>query len=105
MNHLSASESEAKQSGKPAESTDTVVHAVARTVGTTLGTIAAGTAKLLGGSGTEDTSTQKGPKSKKRATSENLSASDDKRSIRRLESYKRKKARHKQKLKRSRTKG
>jgi hypothetical protein len=105
MNDLNVNESDAKPSGKRPESTDTLVHAMARTVGTALGTIAAGTAKLVGASGNGETSTPKGSQSKKRSASAGPSASDDKRSIRRLESYKKKKARHKQKLKRSRTKG
>jgi hypothetical protein len=83
--------------------TDTVLNAVARTVGATLGTIAVGTAKVLGhsvGAGSAD----KAPRKKSRV-SEDAPSSRGIEFQNRLSRYKRKKARHAQKLRRSHTKG
>lgn len=82
---------------------DTVLNAVARTVGATLGTIAVGTAKVLGhsaGAGSAD----KTPKLRSRV-SENATSASGIEFRNRLSRYKRKKARHAQKLRRSHTKG
>jgi hypothetical protein len=83
--------------------TDTVLNAVARTVGATLGTIALGSAKVLGhsaGAGSAD----KSPKQRSRV-SENATSAPGIEFRNRLSRYKRKKARHAQKLRRSHTKG
>jgi hypothetical protein len=88
--------------GNHTTTTDMVLNAVARTVGATLGTIAVGTAKVLGhstGAGAAD----KKPKNKAR-----VSETPSSRGIEfqnRVSGYKRKKARHAQKLRRSHTKG
>ncbi|HEX4426585.1 MAG TPA: hypothetical protein VH079_14395 [Terriglobales bacterium] len=83
--------------------TDTVINAVARTVGATLGTIAGGTAKVLGHSVAAD------PVGKTRKTKSQVSEeAPSSRGIefqKRRSRYKRKKDRHAQKLRRSHTKG
>jgi hypothetical protein len=70
-NELNGNKDEAE---KPAAPTDTLIHDVARTVGATLGTIAVGTAKLLGSTRT------KGLAGKTRAGRESSSDIEDSRS-------------------------
>jgi hypothetical protein len=82
---------------------DTVLNAVARTVGATLGTIAVGTAKVLGHSAGA-VPADKTPKHRSRV-SENATSASGVEFRNRLSRYKRKKARHAQKLRRSHTKG
>jgi hypothetical protein len=98
MNEESANERNG-EAEKANESGNTLIHEVARTVGATLGTIAVGTAKLLGSART------KGSPVKKTAERTSGSHTEDARSQRRRESYRKKKSRHKQNLKRSRTRG
>jgi hypothetical protein len=99
MNAESASEVDGEPAGKPTESKDTLINDVARTVGATLGTIAVGTAKLLG------SARSKGSPAKRTVEGISSSHTEDVRFQKRRESYRKKKARHKQNLKRSRTKG
>jgi hypothetical protein len=81
---------------------DTVLNAVARTVGATLGTIAVGTAKVLGHS--TGAPTDKTPERKLRMSG-NATSSRGIEFQNRASRYRRKKARHAQKLRRSHTKG
>jgi hypothetical protein len=99
MNAENANETNGDEVAKPNESSNTLIDEVARTVGATLGTIAVGTAKLLG------SARKKGAPVKRTAERMSASHTEDTRSQRRRESYRKKKARHKQNLKRSRTKG
>jgi hypothetical protein len=104
MNDVGAGEIDTHAPGS-SESPDTLVHTMARTVGATLGTIASGTAKLFGGLGVDEASSKRASRSKKPAKTEWSSVSAGQPSVQRLESRKKKRARHRQKLKRSRTKG
>jgi hypothetical protein len=100
-----ANEIDGQAPKNPSASDGTLIHEVARTVGAALGTIASETAKLLGSSRTKDSSAPKIARSKMHSVLGHPSPTDDKRALRRLESYRKKNARHRQKLKRSRTKG
>lgn len=89
---------------QPVGSTETVIHAVARTVGATFGTITLGAAKVLGGSRADRAPTEERVKSQAHASSASA-ASVNKRSEKKMDRRKRKKTRHKRTLKRSNTKG
>ena len=99
MNAEISTEGNGETDGKPTESKATLIHDVARTVGATLGTIAVGTAKLLG------SARSKASPAKRTVEGRSSSHTEDVRSQKRRESYRKKKARHRQNLKGSRTKG
>jgi gas vesicle protein len=90
------------EADKPTGSPETVIDAVARAVGSTVGTIIAGATKVLGGPKTGG-ATNEGVKSK---TDPSLQTSvSDKSSANRISAKKWKRKKHKRTLKRSNTKG
>jgi hypothetical protein len=92
------------EADKPTGSPETVIDAVARAVGSTVGTIVSGAAKVLGGPKTDRAPTNEGVKSKVHASVQS-SATSGKRSEKRMSVKKGKRKKHKRELKRSNTNG
>ena len=94
-----------EEEAQPTAGDETVIHSVARGVGTAIGVIASSAAKVMGKSETPEPEPK--PKKPRKASKQSASSddADNKHQASRMAKKKKKRAAHRVKLKRSNTKG